>query len=170
MERKLYSIGEIAKLSKLTHKTLRHYDEFNLLKPDYVNQNNGYRYYSEYQILKLQNIVSLKSAGFTLEEIKNRFEENSVRDLKKFLKTYERKKLEIEEKILELEKNKEKISKILEEFSYLEVDKIVLKNLSTRYLYSIDEIKSNNLNNSIIDIYKIIEASVGCGNAHLGKR
>ncbi|WP_066369112.1 MerR family DNA-binding transcriptional regulator [Neobacillus fumarioli] len=43
------SIGEMAKLRKVTVETLRHYDKIGLLKPYYVDPNTGYRYYSTYQ-------------------------------------------------------------------------------------------------------------------------
>lgn len=45
MNKKFYLIGEIAKITGLSNKTLRHYDENNILKPDYVDPNSGYRYY-----------------------------------------------------------------------------------------------------------------------------
>lgn len=169
MEKKLYSIGEISKISGLSHKALRHYDEHEVLKPDYVNPNNGYRYYSEYQILKLQNIVSLKNSGFTLEEIKRKFDEKNNRDMKNFLKQYKNKIIEMDNKILELKENKKKLQLIVDEFSYNEVDKIILKNFAIRHSYNLDEIGNSKLNISFIDIYNIIESSVNCGNAYLGK-
>lgn len=58
-------------LSKLTHvsvQTLHHYDRINLLKPS-LRLSNGYRVYSEKDLLKLQQIVALKFFGFGLSEI-----------------------------------------------------------------------------------------------------
>ena len=59
-------------LSKLTHvsvQTLHHYDRIDLLKPS-VRLPNGYRLYSEHDLLKLQQIVALKFFGFELAKIK----------------------------------------------------------------------------------------------------
>ena len=59
-------------LSKLTHvsvQTLHHYDRIGLLKPS-VRLANGYRVYSEKDLLKLQQIVALKFFGFELSQIK----------------------------------------------------------------------------------------------------
>lgn len=59
-------------LSKLTHvsvQTLHHYDRIDLLKPS-VRQPNGYRLYSEKDLLKLQQIIALKFFGFELAQIK----------------------------------------------------------------------------------------------------
>ncbi|VVC76603.1 HTH-type transcriptional activator mta [Aquicella siphonis] len=59
-------------LSKLTHvsvQTLHHYDRIGLLKPS-VRLPNGYRLYSEKDLLKLQQIIALKFFGFELAQIK----------------------------------------------------------------------------------------------------
>ncbi|MGL5963959.1 MAG: flavocytochrome c, partial [Fusobacteriaceae bacterium] len=170
MKKKFYLIGEISKITGLSNKTLRHYDENSILKPDYVDSNNGYRYYSEYQILKLQNIITLRQNGFSLDEIKNRFEESSSRDLNNFFQIYKKKIEDIDLQIKNLEDSKEHLKNLLNEFSYSEVDRILLKSLPEKFHYNLDVITTANLNNSIFDIYKIIEASVECGNAHLGKK
>ncbi len=41
----MLSIGEFSKISHLTMKTLRYYDEIGLLKPAFIDPKNGYRYY-----------------------------------------------------------------------------------------------------------------------------
>jgi len=51
-------------------KTLRYYDEIELLKPTYVDGSNQYRYYSAEQVMDLLRITELKEYGFSLEEIK----------------------------------------------------------------------------------------------------
>lgn len=66
----LYRIGMFAKMNKVTIKTLRYYDEINLLKPAYINQENNYRYYSSFQISVLHKIISLKQLGCSISEIK----------------------------------------------------------------------------------------------------
>ena len=63
-------------LSKLTHvsvQTLHHYDRIDLLKPS-MRLANGYRLYSESDLLKLQQIIALKFFGFDLVQIKNLLE------------------------------------------------------------------------------------------------
>ena len=66
----LYKIGEFAKLTNVSVKTLRYYDEINLLKPEEVDLFSGYRYYSDRQKEDLELILALKEAGFSLEEVK----------------------------------------------------------------------------------------------------
>ena len=45
----LYKIGEFAKLTNIPVKTLRYYDEINLLKPEEIDLFSGYRYYGDKQ-------------------------------------------------------------------------------------------------------------------------
>jgi DNA-binding transcriptional MerR regulator len=66
----LLSIGEFSKVCGVSTKTLRHYDEIGLIKPDEVNPENGYRYYSIKQLKKMLFIDRLKFYYFSLEEIK----------------------------------------------------------------------------------------------------
>ena len=66
----LYKIGEFSKLTNVSVKTLRYYDEINLFKPQEIDLFSGYRYYSNNQLDDLKLILSLKDVGFSLEEIK----------------------------------------------------------------------------------------------------
>lgn len=67
---RLYKIGLFSQMNKVTIKTLRHYDDIGLLKPQYIDQSNGYRYYTSAQLPRLHQILSLKEIGFSLDEIK----------------------------------------------------------------------------------------------------
>ena len=70
-------IGEFSQLMQVTVKTLRHYEQKGLLTPDEVDEWTGYRYYSINQMQKLQTIRDLQRLGFSLDEIKDLFEDNS---------------------------------------------------------------------------------------------
>ena len=62
-------IGDFSKLSRVSAKTLRFYDEMGLLKPIEVDRFTGYRYYEFDQLATLYRILALKDLGFSLEEI-----------------------------------------------------------------------------------------------------
>lgn len=66
----LYKIGLFSKMNRVTVKTLRHYDDIGLLKPAYVDESSGYRYYTSSQLPSLHQILALRQMGFTLEEIR----------------------------------------------------------------------------------------------------
>ena len=70
-------IGEFSRLMQVTVKTLRHYEQKGLLIPDEVDEWTGYRYYSINQMQKLNSIRHLQQLGFTLDEIKDLFDDES---------------------------------------------------------------------------------------------
>ncbi|MFI1996101.1 TipAS antibiotic-recognition domain-containing protein [Actinoplanes sp. NPDC020271] len=63
-----WSITEVAQMAGVTSRTLRHYDAIGLLTPAYVG-TNGYRYYEQPQLLRLQQILLLRELGLGLETI-----------------------------------------------------------------------------------------------------
>lgn len=65
-----YSIGEFAKKTGLTVRTLHYYDEIGILKPSKIT-DAGRRIYSDNEFVTLQRIVTLKYLGFSLEQIKH---------------------------------------------------------------------------------------------------
>jgi effector-binding domain-containing protein len=62
-------IGDFSRLSRVTVKTLRYYDEVGLLHPAHVDDITGYRHYDHDQLPRLYRILALKDLGFSLEEI-----------------------------------------------------------------------------------------------------
>jgi DNA-binding transcriptional MerR regulator len=65
----MLSIGDFSQLGQVTVRTLRLYDELDLLKPAHVDDATGYRYYSADQLSRLNRILVLKGMGFSLEQI-----------------------------------------------------------------------------------------------------
>lgn len=66
---KVFSIGQIAKLKGTTVKTLRYYDQINLLKPSNIDDKTKYRYYTYEQLFDLEFILMLKNSGVSLKDI-----------------------------------------------------------------------------------------------------
>ncbi len=65
----LLRIGDFSQLAQVSTRTLRLYDELNLLKPAHVDHFTGYRSYSLEQLPRLNRILALKDLGFSLEQI-----------------------------------------------------------------------------------------------------
>src|SRR5438128_2196977 len=63
-------VGELARRTGLTIRTLHHYDEIGLLKPS-LHTESGHRLYTAGDIARLQQIVSLRQLGFGLEEVRD---------------------------------------------------------------------------------------------------
>ena len=68
-DERLFTIGELAKLVGVSVRTLQYYDQKNLLNSTYTEGHK--RVYTRDDILKLQQILFLKSLGFPLQEINN---------------------------------------------------------------------------------------------------
>ena len=75
-EAKQYQPTEFARLAGVTVRTLHHYDRIGLLKPSGYT-GAGYRLYRQHDLIKLQQIVTLKFIGFSLVQIKNLLNSNS---------------------------------------------------------------------------------------------
>ena len=65
----MLKIGDFSKLSRVSIRMLRHYDDIGLLKPAEIDEFTGYRYYQEEQLFTIGRITSLKDMGFSLAEI-----------------------------------------------------------------------------------------------------
>ena len=62
-------IKEFAKLTGVSVRTLHYYDEIGLLKPAFVDEQNGYRFYDENSLLRMQEILFYRELDFPLKSI-----------------------------------------------------------------------------------------------------
>lgn len=65
----MFTVKQLSKLAGITPRTLHHYDEIGLLKPSRVG-DNGYRYYGEDAVLRLQQILFYRELDIPLDDIK----------------------------------------------------------------------------------------------------
>lgn len=65
----MLKIGEFARITQVSIKTLRHYDTLGLLRPAHTDPESGYRFYTMDQIVDVVRLLALKDCGFGLEEI-----------------------------------------------------------------------------------------------------
>ena len=80
-----YTVQELADLAGITSRTVRYYDEINLLKPQKYN-SLGYRVYGKKEVDKLQQVLFFKEMGLELDTIKNIIDNpdfNEIQALKK---------------------------------------------------------------------------------------
>ncbi|MBU3876804.1 MerR family transcriptional regulator [Faecalicatena sp. AGMB00832] len=68
----LFTAGQFAKMHHLNKRTLHYYDEIGLFSPAFKGEN-GYRYYTYHQSVTLENILSLRDIGMSIEEVKDYF-------------------------------------------------------------------------------------------------
>lgn len=95
MDDSYFSIGELAEAQNISRQTLIFYDRIDLFKPEIVDPNNGYRYYSPEQLDILDTILLLKKIGMSLKDIRRHLSgydtEQSLETLKKSISRIDRK-------------------------------------------------------------------------------
>lgn len=101
----MFRIGEFSKLTQVSIRMLRYYDEVGLLKPEEVDKWTGHRMYSVTQIPRLNRILYLRDSGFNVTEIALALGMNDCL----LLETLDKKRLEIMDAI---QNEQEKLRKI----------------------------------------------------------
>ncbi len=105
-------IGRVASLYDITVQTLRHYDKIGLFRPEVINPETGYRYYSVVQLRQLEYILFLRSLQFSLPEIQKVMDELRAGNV--FSDTLRQRDAQLEAQIGELEKMRQRIRGLLD--------------------------------------------------------
>jgi DNA-binding transcriptional MerR regulator/effector-binding domain-containing protein len=72
------TIGQMAKKYNISERTLRLYHNIGLLLPQNVDENTGYRYYSQSQSARLDTIIQMKTVGLSLKQIKSMLDNHDL--------------------------------------------------------------------------------------------
>ncbi|MDL2276581.1 MerR family transcriptional regulator [Breznakia sp. OttesenSCG-928-G09] len=155
----MFKIGEFSKLTQVTVRMLRYYDEIDLLKPSKIDENNGYRLYAIDQVPELQKILMLRDARFSINEIKdimNNWDKDTlINHLEDKVKEIE-KNIAIEKKrSLDIQKSISDIKESDDEFHYA----VKIKQIPAMNVLSLRRIVPDFYAEGILwaDIYKYIE-------------
>lgn len=124
VEKSLYTIGEFAKLTEVTERTLRYYDKKSLLKPSEYNAQ-GHRMYSDKDIIQLQKILTLKFLDFSLEEIAEQLQ-HSESDWASSLNLQHELLLKKREHLDKVIDTLERVQNILQETKEMETDYLLM--------------------------------------------
>ena len=137
----MLKIGDFSKLSRISIRMLRHYDQLGLLVPESVDGATGYRYYSEAQLPLAGRIQALKNLGFGLQiiaEILGKYED--AQEMEQFLIAKKR-EVEEQEKIVQ-----ERLRLLDSTIEWLRKDgkimgyDVSLKTLPKRYVASVRQV------------------------------
>ena len=133
--KEFYQIGEVSKICNIPIKTLRYYDEIELLIPRKIDPESNYRYYSNDQLALVLVIKHFKEAGFSLKEIKVLL---GRENLEYNTKRINEKCIEIDNKINDLIRLKEKLQFCIKESKKEKSEgkefKIEIKEIPTSYV------------------------------------
>jgi DNA-binding transcriptional MerR regulator len=76
----MFTIGDFAKLGRVSVRMLRHYDSLGLLIPAEVDRYTGYRTYRADQMSRLNRVIALNDLGFTLSQVRSILDEQVSAD------------------------------------------------------------------------------------------
>ncbi|UNK16133.1 MerR family transcriptional regulator [Paenibacillus sp. N3/727] len=134
----MYKISEFSKISQVSVKTLRYYDQLNLLKPAHTDKLSGYRYYSADQMFQLHRILAFKELGFSLDQIRQMLDEHIP--LEQIRGMFRLKQSEIQSNLdkeqAKLERIKERLCTIENEDTGLTSQDVVLKEVESQLVMS----------------------------------
>lgn len=65
----MFRIGEFSQIARVSGRLLRYYDSIGLLRPQRIDPETGYRYYSAAQLERLNRILALKDLGLSLDQV-----------------------------------------------------------------------------------------------------
>ena len=126
---RLYKIGEISRLFKVSTDILRYYEREGLLIPQKKGEN-GYRYYSSRQIWKIGTIRALRNLGVGLTEIKEHLDSRSVKKSSELIEfqlgVIEDKLSELQDLKKQLRHKREYLNRIKEEENYGIIQEVFL--------------------------------------------
>ncbi len=110
------NVSEFARITGVSVRTLHYYDEIGLLKPDFVDEKNGYRSYGKNALERMQEILFYRELDFPLKTIKNivsstDYNKQKALESQKELLLLKRARLD---KILDLLESAEKGEKIMD--------------------------------------------------------
>lgn len=136
----MFTIGEFSRIARVTPRQLRHYEELGLFKPERIDPETGYRFYSALQLPRLYRILALRELGLTLTQILRLLDEHiSAEEIRGMLTM---RKAQIEQTLrdeLERVQNIEARLWQIEEQGEL-FDDVVLKAIPARTFLSIRQI------------------------------
>ena len=80
-DKEYYTIGEVGKICNISAKALRYYDKIGVISPDYICEENGYRYYNTEQIHRIMGICLYRRLHVSIAEIKRLVEVSTLEDI-----------------------------------------------------------------------------------------
>ena len=137
----MLKIGDFSRLSQVSIKTLRYYDEVGLLKPAQIDQSSGYRYYSVAQLGQVHRILALRDLGFSLDQISHLLEAGpSSEELRGMLclrRAEQQQRLSQEQERLE---RVEALLQLIDQENVMNTDAVILKDTENLTIASIRKI------------------------------
>jgi DNA-binding transcriptional MerR regulator len=132
----MLKIGDFSKLTQVSIRMLRHYDELDLLKPTRIDPQTGYRYYSAEQLPRLNRILALQDLGFSLKQVAQLLQRDLTPEMMRGMLL--QKQAEIEDQVRE---DQERLVRVAARLSLIERQAgshdVILKEVEPRWAASV---------------------------------
>lgn len=122
----LFSIGEVAKMFRISVSSLRHYEEIGILTPEKVDGETGYRYYSSRQFEVLNSIRYLRALDMPLPKIAEFLQNRDINNIEEKLLEQKNAVLEKEDELRRIELKITNRLKMLDDAKNSVFDKVTL--------------------------------------------
>ena len=160
--KKLYTIGETSKIVGISTQMLRKYSNAELVKPQIIKEETGYRYYSFEQFHVLDRIKYLRTLGMSLKDIKDIKDIMQTGNLSILMKQLDKRKNILKKELNKLQNEIDDIQWYQEYFSYLNRIRLpgipYVRHFHERYILVIDYDENNKLNET--DIIAQVETKI----------
>lgn len=135
-----YSIGEVAKIFNLSTETIKYYEKEGLLSPN-KNEVNNYRIYSDYDIIKLYDILFYRSVDMPINGIRKILNGEKMEKVTELISKTEAKIMEQKKYYDELLSRLQRWKKLHNEDSVKYIDQYEIREMPLAYRSSIDYTK-----------------------------
>lgn len=136
----MFKIGEFSKISNTTVRTLDHYAALGLLKPEMIDSQTNYRYYSAGQLSQLNQIKLLQQTGLPLKIIKEIIDTNDLDFLEQHYNLQEEKLQEDLDELLKKQRMVSLLKQNMKEGKNMTKYNVVVKEIPERNVFSVRDV------------------------------
>lgn len=159
--KKLYSIGETAKIMGISTQALRNYSNMDLVKPETINFETGYRYYSFNQLHYIDRIKYLRNLGLSLKDIADILHDGKPEKMIYYL---EKKREELINQINDVNLKIEEVNWYIDYFKQLDKIRITsipyIKQFPERYVLYVEYDKNDDKEDLEIEMMKLKNSNI----------
>ena len=157
----MFKIGDFSKVCQVSIKTLRYWDDVELLKPEWIDPENNYRYYTITQLYEVNRILALKIMGLSIKQIKAMLNDDPSPD--EIRGMFMLKRAELEQEVEEAQQRLiylESRLKHIDESGMLQNHDVILKEIAPQPVLSYREkyVDTNQLAHVLIDMHNALKS------------
>lgn len=160
----MFRIGEFSKIAQVSGRLLRYYDEIGLLRPESIDPETGYRFYSARQLPRLNRILVLKELGLSLEQIARLLEQDTSPDEIRGMLALRKAQIEqaVQEELARLRIVEARLQQI-DAYGQIQEPDVILKAVPAQHFLALREVLPgmDAVQRLVMQIYTVVPSMVG---------